>query len=417
MWPLVIGAGALWYLTRLRRNPDWITDAQGRHHPLRAGDGRAGDPTPYDPAKVGEKGPRRAVSPATAPPAEVARTRSGARAQPTAQALSGPSWRPSNYYSDVWRAEYPSDEGFIEGVRVLVQRANVSVPEDMQYVAWRSIRAVQSGKVLKDFGDEWKGERYAATKAEAIEKAKELARESGGQLVRKADESALVRSRRERLSGADVKRAAALQARREAAKPRGLSGPAWEPREGAREVWRHEYKGTRGAPTYRGIVYYLDTPDALGREYAAVYGAEVRPGVYAYTSGDSGRSLAEMRESIETGVAIGQRMDRARAEQQRVKAANEAVRTAVDPGGARREKLFAEIDRVWDAVGRSDIVAIGPSRTHERTRQAIRRAIRENKVPMALRADVESQLMAKAEPYIRNQIEVGVTPTRSARRR
>lgn len=53
MWPLVIGAGALWYLTRLRRNPDWIT-TNGVHRPLRAGDGRSGDATPYYPERVGE---------------------------------------------------------------------------------------------------------------------------------------------------------------------------------------------------------------------------------------------------------------------------------------------------------------------------------------------------------------------------
>lgn len=58
MWPLVIGAGALWYLTRLRRNPDWIT-TNGVHRPIygkggTGGDGRAGDPTAYDDARLKE---------------------------------------------------------------------------------------------------------------------------------------------------------------------------------------------------------------------------------------------------------------------------------------------------------------------------------------------------------------------------
>jgi hypothetical protein len=324
---------------------------------------------------------------------------------PTAQTLPGPSWKPSNYFSDVWRAEYPTDQEQIEGVRVLVQRANVPVQPKMQYVSWYSIRLAKAGVVLKDFGESWEGERYAATKSEAIETAKVLARRAGAQLTRKRDESALVRGRRERLSGADVKRADALKARREAAKPRALSGAAWNPQEGMREIWRHEYKDTGGARTYRGIVYYRDTPDALN-PYAASVGAEVRPGVYEYTATssafwrsigfyDEGTTLAAMQDRIKEYVAARQRMDRT---------------------AAAREKMFHEVDRVWDAVGRSDIVARGPSDTHRRTRQAIRRAVREHKVPMALRSDVESQLMVKAEPAIIATMEYGVTPTRGARR-
>lgn len=208
MWPFIALGGAFWWLSRLNRNPDGagFRDKAGRFHPIRSSEW-------YQPSLLGEPETARPA----APRADVARTRSGPRSKSTAQALSGPSWKPSNYYSDVWRAEYPSDQYNTEGVRVLVQRANVETADNMQYVAWCSVRIVHSGKVEKDFGDSWQGERYAATKAEAIEKAKQLARELGAQLVRKADESAAVRSRRERLSGADVKRAEALHARREAA--------------------------------------------------------------------------------------------------------------------------------------------------------------------------------------------------------
>jgi hypothetical protein len=54
MLPIVALAGALWYLSRPERNPDWITTG-GKHRPLRSGDGRAGDPTPYDDAKLSER--------------------------------------------------------------------------------------------------------------------------------------------------------------------------------------------------------------------------------------------------------------------------------------------------------------------------------------------------------------------------
>lgn len=60
MLPLVVLGAAAWYLSRPQRNPDWIT-VEGKHIPLRHGDGRAGDPTPYDPAKVGEKGTANAT--------------------------------------------------------------------------------------------------------------------------------------------------------------------------------------------------------------------------------------------------------------------------------------------------------------------------------------------------------------------
>lgn len=60
MLPLVVLGAAAWYLSRPQRNPDWIT-VEGKHIPLRHGDGRAGDPTPYDPAKVGEKGTAKAT--------------------------------------------------------------------------------------------------------------------------------------------------------------------------------------------------------------------------------------------------------------------------------------------------------------------------------------------------------------------
>lgn len=66
MLPLVILGGALWYLSRPNRNPDWIT-VGGKHRPLRAGDGRSGDPTPYDPARVGETGTARATRTAASP--------------------------------------------------------------------------------------------------------------------------------------------------------------------------------------------------------------------------------------------------------------------------------------------------------------------------------------------------------------
>ena len=214
--------GALWWLSRLNRNPDGagFRDKSGRFHPIRSSEWY--QPSLLD-APETTRPPQTAVPPQTAPPAEEARTRSGARAKPTARALSGPSWKPSSYYSDVWRKEYPSDQYNTEGVRVLVQRANVETAQNIQYVAWYSVRIVHSGKVEKDFGSSWGGEVYEPTKALAIEEAKKLARQQGGQLVRKADESAAVRSRRERLSGADVKRAEALQAGREAAKPSGSS--------------------------------------------------------------------------------------------------------------------------------------------------------------------------------------------------
>lgn len=61
MLPLVVLGAAAWYLSRPQRNPDWIT-VEGKHIPLRHGDGRAGDPTPYDPAKVGEKGASRTTT-------------------------------------------------------------------------------------------------------------------------------------------------------------------------------------------------------------------------------------------------------------------------------------------------------------------------------------------------------------------
>lgn len=67
MLPLVILGGALYYLSRPRRNPDWIT-VGGKHRPLRAGDGRSGDPTPYDPARVGETGTARATRTAASAP-------------------------------------------------------------------------------------------------------------------------------------------------------------------------------------------------------------------------------------------------------------------------------------------------------------------------------------------------------------
>lgn len=61
MWPLVALGGALWWLSRPRRNPDWYTTrtplGQLIRHPLRAGDGRAGDPTLYDPERAGERSP------------------------------------------------------------------------------------------------------------------------------------------------------------------------------------------------------------------------------------------------------------------------------------------------------------------------------------------------------------------------
>lgn len=58
MLPLVALGGALWYLARPRRNPDWIT-TNGVHRPIygkagTGGDGRSGDPTPYDDARLKE---------------------------------------------------------------------------------------------------------------------------------------------------------------------------------------------------------------------------------------------------------------------------------------------------------------------------------------------------------------------------
>lgn len=66
MWPLVVLGAAAWYLSRPQRNPDWIT-VEGKHIPLRHGDGRSNDPTPYDPARVGETGTARATRTAASP--------------------------------------------------------------------------------------------------------------------------------------------------------------------------------------------------------------------------------------------------------------------------------------------------------------------------------------------------------------
>lgn len=55
MWPLVALGAAAWYLSRPRRNPDWITDKQGRHHPIR---GTIKDGVAYDEVLAGDTVPR-----------------------------------------------------------------------------------------------------------------------------------------------------------------------------------------------------------------------------------------------------------------------------------------------------------------------------------------------------------------------
>ena len=183
MNPLGLAAlgGALWWLSRLSRNPDGagFRDKNGRFHPIRSSEW-------YQPSLLDHPEPTLPSASAERPAAPTP----AARAEPAS--LAG-SWKPSPYYVDVWRREYPSNAIGIRSVRAVVQALKEPRQRGRDYVVYLQLRRDRDS----EYSANWPFEIAAATKGEAIKVAQDALTRHDAVITRTKGEAPWIRGRRE----------------------------------------------------------------------------------------------------------------------------------------------------------------------------------------------------------------------------